>query len=234
MSNERTVKELQHLAAAMAHEVRNPLNSMAIHVELLEGRLRRSESVADAVKSLTILAQEIERVDKILEQYLAYAGPGEAARAPIEAGKLLEEAVRRVQPRADARGVKIELRGAGDVGKWGIDGDAVVEALTALIDNAVHASAKGGVVLIGARSDGEMEQAEITIRDAGEPVSDAEVGKFFHIGSKRSMGGVGLTVAKQIVKGHGGSITVKRSDGGNVMTMRLPIDAGDDDGDDDE
>src|SRR6185503_464823 len=70
-----TVKELQHLAAAMAHEVRNPLNSMAIHVELLEGRMRKEGAGAEILKSLTVLAAEIDRVDKILEQYLGYAGP---------------------------------------------------------------------------------------------------------------------------------------------------------------
>src|ERR1700756_2804698 len=80
-----TVKELQHLAAAMAHEVRNPLNSMAIHVELLEGRMRKEGAGAEILKSLTVLASEIDRVDRILEQYLGYAGPTEAARAPVPA-----------------------------------------------------------------------------------------------------------------------------------------------------
>ena len=84
-----TVKELQHLAAAMAHEVRNPLNSMAIHVELLEGRMRKEGAGAEVLKSLTVLASEIDRVDKILEQYLGYAGPTEAARSPVAAKALL-------------------------------------------------------------------------------------------------------------------------------------------------
>jgi len=72
------VQELQHLAAAMAHEVRNPLNSMAIHVELLEGRLKREGAKPEIMKSLSVLSDEIDRVDKILEQYLTYAGPLEA------------------------------------------------------------------------------------------------------------------------------------------------------------
>src|SRR2546423_265585 len=112
-----TVKELQHLAAAMAHEVRNPLNSMAIHIELVEGRLRKE----------------------------------------------------------------------------------------------------------GASTDEDTERAEVPITDAAEPIGAAEVGKVFHIGSARSAGTVGLTVAKQIVKGHGGSITVKPQSSGNLFTIRLPL-----------
>ena len=219
-----TVKELQHLAAAMAHEVRNPLNSMAIHVELLEGRLRKEGAGADALKSLTVLAAEIERVDRILEQYLGYAGPTEAARAPVAAKALLASVVERVQAEAQRRGVKVELRdGDGEQEKWAVDADALTEALVAVAENAVAASAKGAVVAIAARTDEDTEQAEVTITDGAAPIAAGDVGKVFHMGSPRSGGGVGLTVAKQIVKGHGGSITVKPQEGGNLFTIRLPL-----------
>ena len=97
-----TVKELQHLAAAMAHEVRNPLNSMAIHVELLEGRMRKEGAGAEIMKSLSVLASEIDRVDKILEQYLGYAGPTESGRAPIAAKALLSGVIDRVRGDANS------------------------------------------------------------------------------------------------------------------------------------
>src|SRR5439155_15851074 len=121
-----TVKELQHLAAAMAHEVRNPLNSMAIHVELLEGRLRKEGAGAELLKSLTVMTQEIERVDKILEQYLTYAGPSEAARAPVQAKALLGAVLERVSPAAKKRGVAIEVKSEGGDGneKWTVDAEA--------------------------------------------------------------------------------------------------------------
>ena len=219
------VKELQHLAAAMAHEVRNPLNSMAIHVELLDGRMRKEGAGPEILKSLAVLAQEIERVDKILEQYLGYAGPTEAARAPVPARTLLASVMERVRQEAQRRGVMVELRdGAnGSEEKWAVDADALTEALVAVTANAVASSAKGTVVAIAARTDAEAEQAEVTITDGAAPIAAGELGKVFHIGSPRSQGGVGLTVAKQIVKGHGGSITVKPLDGGNLFTIRLPL-----------
>jgi signal transduction histidine kinase len=220
-----TVKELQHLAAAMAHEVRNPLNSMAIHVELLEGRLRREGAGPEALKSLTVLAQEIDRVDKILEQYLGYAGPTEASRAPVTAKTLLSSVIERVRAEANERGVTLVLRnGDGDgTEKWAVDAEALIEALVAVAFNAVTSSGKGTVVAIAARTDEDTEQAEVTITDGAQPIAPGEVGKVFHIGSPRSQGGVGLTVAKQIVKGHGGSITVKPQTAGNVFTIRLPL-----------
>lgn len=218
-----TVKELQHLAAAMAHEVRNPLNSMAIHVELLEGRLRKEGARPELLKSLTVLSQEIDRVDKILEQYLTYAGPTEAARAPVEPKALLRGVLERLRAGAAERGVSLELRGDSAGDKWSVDGDALAEALFAVGENAVAASPKGATVTIGARTDEETDQAEVTITDAAEPIGEGELAKVFHIGSRRAQGGVGLTVAKQIVKGHGGSISVRPQQAGNLFTIRLPL-----------
>ena len=222
--SERSVKELQHLAAAMAHEVRNPLNSMAIHVELLEGRLKKEGASVEMLKSLSVLSSEIERIDGILEQYLGYAGPNEAARAPVVPKALLTAVVERVRAAAQKRGVTIELRGDGGAGaRWSVDADALSEALTAVVENAVLASPKGGVVEIAARTDGELEQAEVTVKDAAEAMAEGEAAKAFAIGSKRARGGVGLSVAKQIVKGHGGSISVRAAGGGNVFVIRLPL-----------
>jgi signal transduction histidine kinase len=218
-----TVTELQHLAAAMAHEVRNPLNSMAIHVELLEGRLRKEGAGAEILKSLGVLADEIERVDKILEGYLTYAGPTEAARSPVAPRALVDGVVARLKDEAQARGVKLIARIDAEEA-WTVDAEALAEAIAAVGENAVAVSPEGAEVVIAARTDGASEQAEVTIVDAAEPIGDGEMARVFHIGSKRAQGGVGLTVAKQIVKGHGGSITVRRVDNGNLFTIRLPLD----------
>jgi signal transduction histidine kinase len=218
------VQELQHLAAAMAHEVRNPLNSMAIHVELMEGRLKREGIGPEILKSLSVLSDEIERVDKILEQYLTYAGPTEAARAPVAPQTLIDGVLARVMPVANERGVALvgKVEGAGT---WSVDADALGEAIAAVAENAVEASNKGGEVMIVARTNEESEQAEVTIADGAEPIADGEMAHVFHIGSKRAQGGVGLTVAKQIVKGHGGSINARRlPDAGNLFVIRLPLD----------
>lgn len=216
------VHELQHLAAAMAHEVRNPLNSMAIHVELLESRLRKEGAPPEALKSLTVLADEIDRVDKILEQYLGFAGPTEAARATIPARTLLDGVLARLAADAAAHHVTLALEG-GD-GVWAVDAEALTEALVAVGENAVAASPAGARVLISARTDEDRDQAEITVADASAPIAAADLGKVFHMGSPRSRGRLGLTVAKQIIKGHGGSITVKSREGGNLFTIRLPLD----------
>jgi signal transduction histidine kinase len=215
-----TVRELQHLAAAMAHEVRNPLNSMAIHVELLEGRLRREQGSEAALKSVTMLAQEIQRVDRILDDYLAWAGPSEAPRQSIDPRALIAEAARRAQTLAEQRRVAVETRTRGELGHWQVDGEGLAEAIDLIIDRALQSSPPGSVVYLAARTDDDL--AEVMVTDQSGAISDDEIGRLFHIGL--SGHGVGLTVAKQIIKGHGGSITAKRaSPSGIIFTIRFPL-----------
>jgi signal transduction histidine kinase len=226
-----TIRQLQHLAAAMAHEVRNPLNSMAIHLELLEGRLRKEgePTAADreaSLRSAKVMAGEIERVDRILEEYLEYAGPEEAARRPVDARELIGEAVKRARPAAEKRGVGLELKAHGELGGWAVDAEALGEAIDAVLANAIEACAHGEVVEVSAATD--EDQAIVTISDSGDGIAAEDMPHVFHIGfSRRGRAGVGLTVAKQIVKGHGGSIQAEsRGVGqGAVVTIRLPLEA---------
>jgi signal transduction histidine kinase len=222
------IKQLQHLAAAMAHEVRNPLNSMAIHVELLEGRLKKepqaSPERAQILKSVATLQGEIERIDRILDEYLTFAGPEETPRRFVDPMQVVAAAVDRARGLCDSRAVTVEVKTPRALDKWAIDGDGVGEALDALLDNAVNASPRGGVVLITVQADDD--QGEVIVSDKGAGIAAEDLPKIFHLGfSRRERAGIGLTVAKQIVKGHGGSIGAESPGpgGGATFRVRLPL-----------
>lgn len=219
------VRELQHLAAAMAHEVRNPLNSMAIHVELMEGRLRKLSSdmgpdTDAALRSVGVLQHEISRIDKILEEYLEHAGAIESARRPVAAEQILAAAIAQVREETDRRNVSFDIRFGSESTAWSVDPDAFSDALAALLANAVQASPEGGRVEIEARTD--EDHAEVQVRDYGEGIAREDFPGLFQIGfSRRGRAGLGLTIAKQIVKGHGGSIVAESAGPGRGATFRL-------------
>ena len=222
------IKQLQHLAAAMAHEVRNPLNSMAIHVELLEGRLKKepqpSPERAQILKSVATLQGEIERIDRILDEYLTFAGPEETPRRFVDPAQVVAAAVDRARGLADSRAVTVEVKTDRPLEKWAIDADGVGEALDALLDNALHASPRGSTVQITVQADDD--QGEVIVKDSGAGIAAEDLPHIFRLGfSRRERAGIGLTVAKQIVKGHGGSISAESPGLGSGATfrMRLPL-----------
>ena len=148
---------LGHLAAALAHEVRNPLNAMSIHLELLESRLaagRGSEGIAEGpARSLQALRDGIARIDASLASYVSAVGITEAERQPVSVYTLLAAAAQRAAAAASAGGVQIVVerergQGAGKEGareqRWSVDAPALAIALDSLIDNALQASRPAG------------------------------------------------------------------------------------------
>jgi signal transduction histidine kinase len=202
---------------------------MAIHVELLEGRLKKENGAdsperAQILKSVGTLANEIERVDKILEEYLSFAGPEETPRKPVEPRALVDAALDRARGLADSRAVTIEVKVPQPVERWAIDADGVGEALDAILINAIEASPRNATVTITLQAD--EDQGELIVSDSGSGIAPEDLARIFHLGfSRRDRPGIGLTVAKQIVKGHGGSITAdsKGLGAGATFRMRLPL-----------
>jgi signal transduction histidine kinase len=224
-------RQLQHLAAAMAHEVRNPLNSMAIHIELLEGRLKKEAGASSPerqqiLKSVATLQGEIDRIDKILEEYLTFAGPEETPRRAVEPATLVGDAIDRARALADQKRVRIEVKTPKPLERWNIDADGVGEALDALVVNAIEASLADATVTLTVQAD--EDQGEVIVTDHGIGISPEYLPRVFHLGfTRRDRRGIGLTVAKQIVKGHGGSIIAesKGPNQGATFRLRLPIEA---------
>jgi signal transduction histidine kinase len=225
-----------YLASAMAHEVRNPLNSMAIHVELLTTRLPRAAAVPAsaptggapapaeaAAHSLAVLRHEIERIDGILQRYLEYAGAREGERRPVAVDALLAAALERAAE-VPQRGLRVELEPTP--ARWTTDEDAVALALDELLVNAAEASPRGAVVRVRATESEGCGVIEVI--DHGEGIAAEALPQLFHLGysTRPGHGGLGLTVAKQAIKGLGGSL-VLRSDGpgqGAVARIELPLD----------
>jgi signal transduction histidine kinase len=159
----RVDPRLAHLAAAMAHEVRNPLNSIALHAELLEGKVRGlSDPEREAVlRSVQALQGEVQRIDRILGQYLKHVGPPEGERRQVELSRLLDEAAARARPLAEQRGVKVEVEPCPGE-RWSIDAEAIQCALDQVLGNAVEAyltrkcSTSSGMSLGRSRSGGSL------------------------------------------------------------------------------
>lgn len=229
-----TTTDLRQLIAAAAHEIRNPLNTMAIHCEILESRLykdkerdRERSDLDVLLRSVSALSGEVQRVDRILDRFLVHAGPPEAEREPIEADEWLEEVVAGAREEAARRGVKLALAlPRGSLGRWCVDAESLGRALYAVLDNAVLATGRGGEVRVEAESDGE--RAQLRVSDQGEGIPRDRIQSVCQLGytTRAGHGGLGLAIARQVVKAqHGGELLIESEAGqGTRVTMNVPLD----------
>ena len=208
------------LAAGLAHEVRNPLNSAALQLTLLERRLTRGDEPASVLPIAEIIKSEIDRLDRLVREFLAFAQPRPLEPRPVDVAALFGAVTGLITPEADSNHVAISVDVApGTPAVLGED-ERLRQVLLNLTRNAIEAMIGGGQLrLIGRRAGAEVE---IVVEDDGSgfgeelPVFDA----FFTTKSHGT--GLGLAIVHRIVADHGGTIRVESRPGRTCFTLALP------------
>ena len=210
---------LGRLAAGIAHEVRNPLNAIGLAVQ----RVQRMPGTSDEVGRLTgVVLDEVERLNRTVEEILRYARPREAEFASVDSGGFLAAVELLVRPEAAERGVRLRVEAAQQVTFLG-DPDLLQGALWNLVRNAIGVSERGSEVVVSLARHPNL--IEIEVRDRGPGVPEGmrdRIFEPFHTGSPGGSG-LGLPLALSAVEAHGGTIEVAdRAGGGAVFCIVLP------------
>ncbi|HVT06174.1 MAG TPA: ATP-binding protein [Polyangia bacterium] len=210
------------LAAGLAHEVRNPLNSAALQLAVLERRLERGEPADRAAPIVRIIKSEIDRLDHLVRDFLAFAKPAPLEPRPIDVEALLASTAGLIGPEAEAAAVQLTIDAAAQLPSVAGDAERLRQVLLNLTRNALEAMQdRGGHLTLRARR--EKEVVEIDVEDDGPgfpndlPVFDA----FFT--TKDQGTGLGLSLAHRIVADHGGTIRVASRPGRTCFTFTLPL-----------
>lgn len=213
------------LAAGVAHELGNPLNSLTIHLQLLDRRLRKLKVNDDKMREhLEVATGEIKRLDFIIGQFLAAIRPTQPQMQRTQIRDLLEESVRFLKPELDQAKVKVVLDLRADLPAMPLDANQMKQAIYNLIRNATQAMPKGGVLTVtGSFTDFEVC---VSFQDTGKGISPEQMGRLFQpFSTTRSTGtGLGLLIVRRIVREHGGEIDIESREGqGTRVTLRLPL-----------
>jgi DNA-binding NtrC family response regulator/signal transduction histidine kinase/HAMP domain-containing protein len=217
---------LGRLTSGVAHEVKNPLNAMRIHLELLKARLGASQPPIR--ENLDVIAQEIVRLDRVVQGFLKFVRPEEIRLAPVQVDALLSEIARLMVPEAAHAGARITEDVAPELPPVAGDRELLQQALTNLVTNAIQAMPKGGTVTLGARL-GPDGSVEIRIADEGVGIPAQDLEKIFRLyfTTKSQGSGIGLSMVYRIVQMHDGRIDVESEvDRGTVMILTLPVASG--------
>jgi signal transduction histidine kinase/HAMP domain-containing protein len=212
---------LGRVTAGVAHEVKNPLNSMRLWLENLKGHIPPGEEPQQAVR---VLDAEIDRLDTVVKRFLDFTRPVEMNLVETSLAELIQEVLDTARPEIERGLVCIETRLAPSVPSVWVDRQLLHQALLNLILNAIEAMPGGGTLAIDLERHGDA--AEIRIRDSGKGIAPEHRARIFQLFFTTRPGGsgIGLASAFRTVQMHDGSIDYESEPGrGTTFRIELPL-----------
>jgi two-component system sensor histidine kinase HydH len=217
---------LARLLGRLAHEIRNPLSSLDIHVQLLEEDLGAlAPQVREQLRArLDVIQGELHRLESIVESFLRLTGPSALDLERVEVAKLVTHVCELLRPEAAAREIEILSRVEEGMPEVMADPVRLTQALLNLVINAVQAVERKGRLEVGASVTGET--LTLSVSDTGPGIPQEKLASIFdpYFTTKTEGSGLGLWIAQQIVTAHGGGIKAQNGPGGGaILTMTLPL-----------
>jgi two-component system, sporulation sensor kinase E len=213
------------LAAGVAHEIGNPLNSLHIHLQLMERNVQKLEGPAreELQGSINIARAEISRLDSIVTQFLRAIRPSKPELHPENINSIIEEAVRFFAPEIKDRDIVVEQELRSDLPMLELDRDQMKQAFYNVIKNSFEAMKRRGILRI--RTDRDDTHVIVSFNDTGGGIPAENLSRVFepYFTTKTSGSGLGLLIVRRIVREHGGEMSIESTEGkGLTLTIRLP------------
>lgn len=214
------------LAAGVAHEIGNPLNSLGIHLQLMERKLKKlpQEDSEPLREHLDTARSEIARLDNLLQEFLHAVRPTRAILEPTQLNEVIRETLSTLEPELASRSIAVNLQLAEKLPELPLDANQIRQALFNLIKNAYQAvPASGGSIAIASL----WTESEVLIRisDTGDGIPPEVLGSLFepYRTTKTSGTGLGLLIVRRILREHGGEIEIQSSpEEGTAITLHFP------------
>lgn len=219
------LQALTLLAAGVAHEIGNPLNSLNIHLQLMQRELKHLSEAdrAPLNELLDVATQEVARLDQIIHQFLRAVRPTQPQMERAGLKELMQDSLKVLRQEIKDRGVLIEEEYAEDLPAINVDRGQIKQAFFNVIKNAMEAMTNGGILKIQMHNEGRF--VAIAFRDTGPGIAPDELGSIFEAyhTTKRDGTGLGLMIVQRIIREHGGQIEVDSRPGeGTTFILYLP------------
>ncbi len=214
------------LAAGVAHEIGNPLNSLHIHLQLMERKLRKVPRAQrlELQETLEVARAEITRLDSIVQQFLGAIRPAQLNPTLENINTLVRESVAFLRPEIEDRGILVEQELRSDLPLLEVDRNQLKQAFYNVVKNAFQAMQSKGILRI--HTDIDERFVSIAFTDTGGGISPEHMSKIFepYFTTKSGGSGLGLLIVRRIVREHGGEIDLASDQGkGLTLTIRLPL-----------
>lgn len=214
------------LAAGVAHEIGNPLNSLDIHLQLLARKLKKLPpgDRAPLEENLDTARSEIQRLDTILRQFLEAVRPSTPQREKCELHQVIDDTLKLLEPELASRNITVELDFAGDFPSMNLDQTQFQQVIYNLLRNAYQAlQGEGGLIKI--TTGFNDYECRISISDNGSGIPPEQMGSLFepYRTTKQSGTGLGLLIVRRVVREHGGEIEIESEpEAGTTIHIHIP------------
>ena len=215
------ITAMQTMSAGLAHEVRNPLHSATLQLELLEKRLRKHGAGATLMQPNAMAQNEIKRVTALLSDFLTFARPAELHAQDHDVAAIVRNVVDLERVSADRRGARLELAAPEPlIAK--VDAPKLYQVTLNLVRNAIEAVSIGGQVTVALSSDDE--RCHIHVADDGPGIADDVRTRIYEpfFSTKEGGTGLGMSIVHSLVALHGGSITLDTGPTGTRFDVAIP------------
>lgn len=222
------VEAITQLAAGVAHEIGNPLNSLTIHLQLLSRGLEREgvlggESADEARELLRVALQEVSRLDSITNEFLRAVRPTMPTMSPVRLEEVLADALGFMRREIEDRGVRVEASLPDQMPVVYGEVAQLKQVFFNLFKNSLQAMGEGGMIMIDCRVGSDY--VELRFTDTGKGIARENLGRILdpYFTTRPDGTGLGLLIVERIVRAHGGEIGIESEEGeGTTVSVRLP------------
>ncbi len=219
----RRLAAIGRLTSGVAHEVKNPINAIVVHLEVLRQKL--SQVDPDTRRHMDVIGAEIKRLDRVVQTLVDFTRPVDLRLLDMDLRKLVEDVVTLASPEAGRQRVSIERNLGPEPLLVRVDADLIKQALLNIVINGVQAmSESGGILTIMAQREGEG--GLISVRDQGPGIPAEVRDKIYNLyfTTKKGGSGIGLSMAYRVLQLHHGSLEFESVEGqGATFILRIPL-----------
>ena len=211
------------LASGVGHEVKNPINAIVVHLEVLRQKLQQMDP--DTRRHMDVIASEIQRLDRVVQMLIDFTRPVELRLTDIDLSRIVDEVLSLASPDAERHGVRVIRQLAAETLPVRVDADLLKQALLNVVLNGVQAMPQGGNLEVAARRASDREIV-IEVRDQGAGIAPEIRDKVFNLyfTTKKAGTGIGLAMTYKVMQLHHGSVDfAPASPRGTVFQLTLPL-----------
>lgn len=210
------------LTRGVAHEVKNPINAIVLHLQLLRNKLQQTDP--DTRRHMDIIDSEIHRLDRVVQILVDFTRPRDLRVEEMDLRPLLNEVVLLASPEAEQHGVSISRDLGTEPLNVKVDNDAMKLAIFNVVLNGIQSMPKGGKLSISTRRHEDSVITEIQDQGGGIPPEVQEKIFELYFSTKKGGSGIGLAQTYQVMQWHYGSVDFESPDGqGTIFRLRLPL-----------